>query len=476
MKRKGNQMIKPTPAITATVFALLATVPAKSDETNATLRAYAAGYKAAFTCSGLFNGGKTLVQIENQELTGIYPAVADLVSTLEAEVDEDAMRIRVHYSQTMPPRISQWRPFLGCTQLPVGAPADTASALPGITLQTPARDDRAPWSDIPEEYGAANNPKLAELTERGFSDARYGKDAYTTAILVATTDEILVERYREGFDHRTSQRTWSVAKSIAASVIGAAVEQGLVAVENPSGIKSWQSPIDPRRKITLQQLLHMASGLDSNVAGNRTDRLYIGGGRVDDTAMRTALEAAPGTRWKYANNDTLLAVRTLKDALGDSDAYLKFPFQSIFHKIGMLDTVPEVDWGGNFVLSSQVWTTSRDLARLGILYLQDGVWNGQRILPEGWARYVATPAPAQPPATNSRGGAIPGYGAQFWLYNERFPEVPDDAFAALGNRGQMLMVIPSENLVIIRRGHDPAGGEGFKIHTFTADVLAVLER
>lgn len=310
----------------------------------------------------------------------------------------------------------------------------------------------------------------------GFSDPRYGKDANTTALLVATPDEILVERYREGFDHRTSQRTWSVAKSIAASVIGAAVQQGLVAVENPSGIKSWQSVIDPRRQITLEHLLHMASGLDSNVAGNRTDRLYIGGGRVDDTAMRTALEAGPGTRWKYANNDTLLAVRSLKDALGDSDAYLKFPFQSVFHRIGMLDTVPEVDWGGNFVLSSQVWTTSRDLARLGILYLQDGVWNGHRILPEGWARYVATPAPAQPPATNSRGGAIPGYGAQFWLYNERFPEVPDDAFAALGNRGQMLMIIPSENLVIIRRGHDPAGGEGFKIHTFTTDVLAVLER
>ncbi|NVJ69463.1 MAG: hypothetical protein HWE08_03865, partial [Alphaproteobacteria bacterium] len=111
---------------------------------------------------------------------------------------------------------------------------------------------------------------------------------------------------------------------------------------------------------------------------------------------------------------------------------------------------------------------------LGVLYLQDGVWNGERILPEGWAQYVATPAPVQPVAQRASGRVNPGYGAQFWLYNERFPEVPDDAYAALGNRGQMLMIIPSKNMVIVRRGHDPAGGEGFKIHTFAADVLKAM--
>ncbi|MEE8371165.1 MAG: serine hydrolase, partial [Sphingomonadales bacterium] len=117
------------------------------------------------------------------------------------------------------------------------------------------------------------------------------------------------------------------------------------------------------------------------------------------------------------------------------------------------------------------WTTSRDLARLGVLHLNDGVWEGERILPKGWGEYVSTPAPVQPPV----GGRFPGYGAQWWLFNERFPEVPNDAYAAMGNRGQFLLVIPSKNLLIIRRGHDPAGGERFQLHDFAAAVLAALE-
>lgn len=455
----------------------MASSTAFADETDATVRAYAAGYKAAFTCSAVFNGGKTPDQIAAQELDGIYPLVADLVKELPAAtIERDAKRVAVQYSDTMPPRISQWRPHLGCTQLPVGATAADAASLPAVRLDPPQRNDQAPWRRIPGQYGDSDNAALADLTATAFTAPKYGKDARTTAILVATPDEILVERYTPGFTHRTSQRTWSVAKSVAASMIGAAVQDGMIDVSAPAPIGNWQAPTDPRRHITLEHLLHMASGLDSNVAGNRTDRLYIGGGQVGDTAVTTALEAAPGTRYKYANNDTLLAVRALKDAMADDQAYLAFPFTHLLHRIGMHDTVPEVDWGGNFVMSSQVWTTSRDLARLGILYLNDGVWDGERILPAGWARYVATPAPVQPPAERANGTRIAGYGAQFWLYNERFPELPNDAYAARGNRGQILLIIPSKNLVIVRRGHDPAGGEGFKIHTFAADVLAVLDQ
>ncbi len=458
------------------VLTLGMAAPVWTEETDATIRAYAAGYKAAFTCSAAFNGGKTSEQIAAHELDGIYPLVANLVKSLpDAVIDPTTKRVSVTYSDTMPPRISQWRPHLGCTQLPVGAPATAASVLPSVSLDTPSRNDSAPWKQIPSRYGDSNNAPLANLVARAFSEPRYGKDARTTALLVATPDEILVERYTDGFTHRTSQRTWSVAKSLAVSVIGAAVQQGMLDVSAPAPIDNWQSPADPRRQITVQNLLHMASGLDSNAAGNRTDRLYIGGGRVDDTATTTALETTPGTRYKYANNDTLLAVKAFKDALRDEQAYLTFPFTNLLHKIGMLDTVPEVDWGGNFVMSSQVWTTSRDLARLGILYLNDGVWNGEQILPPDWATYVATPAPAQPPRQRANGSSIPGYGAQFWLYNDRFPELPDDSYAALGNRGQILLIIPSKNLVIVRRGYDPAGGEGFKIHTFAADVLATLD-
>jgi CubicO group peptidase (beta-lactamase class C family) len=134
----------------------------------------------------------------------------------------------------------------------------------------------------------------------------------------------------------------------------------------------------------------------------------------------------------------------------------------------MSRTTPETDWRGDFILSSQVWTTARDLARLGLLHLNDGVWNGERVLPEGWVRYVTTPAPAQP----TRGE---GYGAQWWLFG---PEqgLPAGTYAAQGNRGQYVVVVPARAVVIVRRGFDPVGEPGgFEIEKFAVDVLKALE-
>lgn len=446
-----------------------------AQETEATIKAYAAGYKAAFTCSATFNAGKTLQQIKDHELSGIYPLVADHVNTLpEAIIDRDNKRVSVSYADNMPPRVSQWREHLGCVQLPVGATVKSAlKHLPAVELQAPARNDNAPWQTLNPTNTPSGNAKLDAVVKAAFKgdtfNSTYGENAFTTAVLIATPDTIITEQYIDGYTHKTSQRTWSVAKSVAATVIGAAVEQDIIDVKAPAPIIEWQSAGDPRGDITLENLLQMASGLDSNRAGNRTDRLYIGGGRVQDTSSRTAVEATPGIRWKYANNDTLLAMRALRGAMNNDQAYLEFPFKSVLHKIGMLDTKPETDWGGDFILSSQVWTTSRDMARLGILYLNNGVWNGERILPENWTEYVSASAPAQPLNENT-----PGYGAQFWLYNERFPELPNDAFAARGNRGQHIMIIPSKNLVIVRRGYDPAKPGGFQLHTFTKDVLDAL--
>jgi len=460
--------------------ALSTPAAAQTRETEATLRAYAAGYKAHFTCAATFNGHKSYEQIEAHELTGIYPLVADIVAELpDPEIDRQARRVSVAYSESMPPRISQWRPHLGCAQLPPGATAEVAGALPAIELPVPEAlvDDGTPWEARAPVNGSSGNAALDRVTSAAIEgDPKYGADAVTSAILVATPEAILAERYIEGFTPTTAQRTWSVAKSIAASVIGVAVEQGILEVDAPAEIPEWQRPLDPRKAITLANLLHMASGLDSNVAGNRTDRLYIGGGLVTDTSTRKSLEAVPGKRWKYANDDTLLAVRSLRAALGGREAYMRFPFEELLYKIGMTHTKLETDWDGNFVLSSQVWTTSRDLARLGVLYLNDGVWEGERLLPEGWQEFVSTPAPDQPAEARGDGSPIAGYGAQWWLFNERFPNIPNDAFAAMGNRGQYLMVIPSHDLLIIRRGYDPARGERFKLDVFAEDVLAALGR
>jgi len=446
---------------------------AHAEETDATLRAYAAGYKAAFTCSGVFNAGKTLEQIEAHELTGIYRKVQSIVRNLpNAVIDHDKKTVSVKYSETMPPRISAHRGKIGCVQMPAGSLLSSLAHLPEHTINhSGQRGVNYPWKSL---NPAGTQPKLKNLLSGAFENAAYGKDALTTALLVATPETLITENYVDGFNIHTSQRTWSVAKSIAATLIGQAAQEGKVDIKAPAQIANWQSAIDPRKNITLENLLHMASGLDSNRAGNRTDRVYMGGGRMSDTATQTALEAVPGKRWKYANNDTMLAVRALRSAFSDKQKYLGYPTK-LFHHLGMNDTRAETDWEGNFILSSQVWTTARDLARLGILYLQDGMWEGERILPEGWVQYVSSPLGPQPPEKRSNGTAIAGYGAQFWLFNERFPNIPNDAFAAMGNRGQYLVIIPSKNIVIVRRGYDPAGGEGFKIDKFVEDVLAAME-
>ncbi|MEM9285507.1 MAG: serine hydrolase [Pseudomonadota bacterium] len=432
----------------------------------------AAGYKAQFTCSGLFNASKSLEQIAAHELTNIYPDYGPAMARLpDADVDQRRKTVSVTYADDMPPRIAAWRPHLGCASLPPGASdtgllARSTAKKPRRRASTPwPQGDRLPTDDLPENVDKA---MLASAFDGAFAGDFGG---VTSAVVVVQDGRLISEQYLEGFDITTSQRTWSVAKSIGATVIGAAVEDGIVAVDQVTGIDQWSADGDPRGTITLANLLHMGSGLDSEPAGNRTDAIYFGGGLVTDHAKGNLLAAVPGERWRYANNDTMLALLTLREAMEDDAAYLRYPFERVLYKIGMLNTHLETDWQGNFILSSQVWTTARDLARLGILYLQDGVWEGERILPEGWADHVATPAPSQPPGADERPSR--GYGAQFWLY-QGYPGVPDGTYAALGNRGQFVIIVPERNVVIVRRGYDYRG-ERFDGPAFTGAVLAALE-
>lgn len=245
--------------------------------------------------------------------------------------------------------------------------------------------------------------------------------------------------------------------------------EDIVNVKKPANIAAWNRPGDPRGEITLENLLNMTSGLHHNRAGNRTDDVYFGGVLMSDWSTGLSLEAKPGTRWKYANNDTMLAIRSLRESIGDRDAYLKYPFEKVLYKIGMLDTKLETDWDGNFIMSSQVWTTARDIGRLGILHLNKGMWQGERIIPENWADYVSTPANVEP----SRGA---GYGAQWWLYpTSKFPDLQADMYMANGNRGQRIMIIPDRNIVIIRRGHDDGTVASFDVVAFTRDVLDAVQ-
>lgn len=456
--------------IAAAAIAVASAGPAAAqDDRPAYVRALAAGYEAAFVCSNLFNGGLKQAQTDADDLKGTYAALNPLFEELEPAIDLEQRTVSVRYADEMPPRIAVWRPTLGCAQLPIGAGAETASVLPRVEIRAPDLDAQ-PWPLGDRDAAAAPSgdaAALARTVASAFDRRSYGQGSETTAVVVVQNGRIVAERYRPDFGMHNSQRTWSVAKSIAGTVLGAAAQAGIVDLDAPAPVPEWQAPGDPRAAITTEQLLRMASGLNSNHAGNRTDRLYFGGMAFEDLAGGLPLVAPPSTVFRYANNDTVAAVYGLQHALGGGEAGLRFPFEALLWKIGMTRTVPETDWRGTFVLSSQVWTTARDLARLGLLYANDGVWNGERILPDGWTEFVGSLGPVQPP------GEGYGYGVTWWTFPPA-AGLPPDAIAARGNRGQYVVVIPSRDFVLVRRGFD-AAGMGFDPAAFTRDVLAALE-
>jgi CubicO group peptidase (beta-lactamase class C family) len=430
-------------------------------------RSLAAGYVALTTCSAIFNAQtigaeRSEASVRANELVGIYPELDPLVADMATEVGEFAVSVR--WDERMPPRFARPDQVMGCTLYPVGTPVDVWLRPPALRQLQP----QAPWPLGDDDflrteaegrrYEPYAPPALFEVRNRAFG-ADYGEHTNTTAVVIVRGEEIVSERYAPEFETGTPQRTWSVAKSIAATIVGAAVHRGEVDVAAPAAIPNWQHEGDPRRAITLDQLLRMASGLTSDTAGNRTDAVYFGGTSVDEQVPGWPLIAPPGSTFRYANNDTLLAVMAI------SSTFARHPPHDFFASVSMHSTVAETDWRGNYILSSQVWATARDLARLGMLYLNDGVWNGIRILPENWLEYVSTPSGPQP------AGEF-GYGASFWLMN-RSDGVPPDTIAAFGNRGQFVVIVPSRQVVIVRRGEDPAGAR-FDIAAFTRDVLAAL--
>ena len=442
-------------------LALLASAPASAQivaqpSAGSYQRAIAAGYKAALYCSGIFNAGRTPEQIDADELAGIYPDYDKIVPTLTANVDRTLLSVSVAFDPTLPPRRAMWTSGQGCVTLPIGgtAPANRKSTVtPSVTAADPRH---WPQGDV----GIAPHPSatLTGAVGKAFGTT-YGVGAKTVGVIVVKDGQVLAEQYGHGFGPFVSNRTWSVGKSIAGTLIGLNTAS---AVKAPAAVPQWKDG-DPRRAITLDNLLRMASGLHSDTAGNRTDAIYFGGTTVDEQAVSWPLEALPGTRFRYANTDILLAVYATRQTIGEA-RYRAWP-GSLFGPLGMSHTVAETDWHGNYILSSQVWSTARDLARLGLFWSQDGVWQGKRLLRAGWMRTMTTPSGPQP-------ASGPGYGATMWLFGPK-QGLPEGSYAAQGNRGQYVMVIPSRQLVIVRRGEDP-GTARFDIARFAADVAAAL--
>lgn len=433
--------------LAAAIAALAVTSPATAQSAQDQLderydRALAAGYKALFLCGAIANAERNGVtrteeSVHQWELTGVYSAIDPIVRDLEYRVLRDAARnvahVEVDWAEDMPPRFAEAERDSGCRLAPIGlAPSMPEMAVP-LPLGEKGTEKNVSKStrEIPLEVESSGvmdrvqPTRLQQILSGAMAADGYGEGARTTAALVRFNGETdgLVEMatYAPGFDANTPQRTWSVAKSIAATLVGVAVHQGQVDVNAPLVRDDWRW--DARRQITIDHLLRMASGRYSDTPGNRTDPLYAGGALVEETATDWPLIHTPGTHYRYANNDTLMAIKAISDRHEDFDP------AGFFEAAGMEHTVAETDWAGDYILSSQVWATAPDLADLGQIYLNDGVLpDGTRILPEGWVDYVSSPSGPQP---EGRGW---GYGAGWWLLNNS-DGIPADTILAAGNRG-----------------------------------------
>jgi CubicO group peptidase (beta-lactamase class C family) len=438
-------------------------------------------------CNGLFVSARPVERIYEEELKLNHMPV---LPPGEVTIDRERRGVQVGGDNALgiPAMRAAYREGLGCIVLAPDQDFADVDDLPQLTMPPPAGDAaELPWPDGDRVKGGPLPPGVdAAALEAAWAWASDRKthgqpSQITSSLLVVYDGEIVLERYAPGVDMTTRTRTWSTAKSIAATLIGIAVADGRLELDAPLPFDEWgtgsdaePSTGDPRRAITLRHVLNMSSGLypvdNRQCAVIGSCLSYFAGASSVDGALDRGLVHAPGTHWDYENYDTILAVHALETALGSERAYLEFPRRALLDRIGMRSTLPGVDRFGDFVMSSQVYTNARDLARLGLLYLDRGEWNGEQILPESWIDFVRTPAPA----TVGEGSF---YGGQFWLVPDDRTDIPADAYATAGNRGQYTVIVPSFDLVIVRRGLDwLPGRHPFSRWDLTREVLRAFPK
>lgn len=304
------------------------------------------------------------------------------------------------------------------------------------------------------DYEKLNTAVANAFDKKGDSSLK-GKQAKqikkrTRSILVIYKDKIIAEKYDTGFNKDSKILGWSMTKSITSAMFGVLEKQGKFNIYKPAPIPEWAN--DERKKITTNDLLHMNSGLEWEEKYDRicdaTEMLF----QAEDMT-RVQLEKPaifkPNTHWNYSSGTSNLLSGILRKQFKTHQEYLDFWYTNLIDKIGMNSMLIETDMAGNYVGSSYGWATTRDWGKFGLLYLHKGNWNGEQILNESWVKYTTTP-------TNTSNGQ---YGAHFWLNaSGRYKDAPRDLFSCNGFQGQMIFIIPSEDLVIVRMGlkEDPA--------------------
>jgi CubicO group peptidase (beta-lactamase class C family) len=431
--------------------------PAYSLESRAAIGAH-------HICSGLWVVGSVFKRTPEQIVAQDIAPFKDFSweKNFEYAVDANERTVTVT-SPGLPPRTARFNGDQGCSILPRGEsgihfnPMPVPRALPDAATQTWPMGDRDATSPGPAGVDAA---AVNAALDWGLAQTRHN----TRAIVVVYKGKIVGERYAPGWTKDTPQISWSEGKSITAALVGILVGKGTLKLDDYAPVKEWRGANDPRGQIRVRDLMHMSSGLDfanlglagpeSFTRANKHMRVYFDGLNVFEHSVNNPLEIAPNSQWRYRNSDPLTLGRIIRESVeARGDAYLTFPQRELFDRIGARHIVLETDAWGNFIMTGFDYVSARDWARFGLLHLRDGVWQGKRILPEGWVQFISSPAPAD---------KTRGYGGLFWLNRGgAWKGVPEDAFMASGHMGQYTMVIPSRDVVVVRMGPSPGGSQDY---------------
>ncbi|MGC4040871.1 MAG: serine hydrolase [Flavobacterium sp.] len=419
------------------------------------------GFSAKSVASGHFIDGRNLETIQQGD--NDIPKI-DWATN---EIDEDG-KLVTSTVYGLKKRKAIYREGLGATLINDDFDVTKPYLVPQRILPVSQKPELFPYGEaasIDTSFANVDYTRLNAAVEKAF-DKKGEKKKRSRSVIVVYKDRIIAEKYADGFSKSSRILGWSMTKSITATYFGILQKEGKIDIMKPAPIKEWAN--DERKNITINDLLHMNSGLEWEENYTKicdvTKMLFVDE-NMAQSQINKPLVGKPDKRWYYSSGTTNLLSGILRKQFKTHQEYLDFWYNSLFDRLGMASALVETDMAGNFVGSSYGWANTRDWAKFGLLYLHKGNWNGRQVFDESWVKYVTTP-------TNTSNGR---YGAQFWLNSSgHFPDVPKDMFYANGYQGQMVAIFPNHDLVIVRTGL--AEEPDFDFNGFMRDIVASVKK